>query len=120
MNKPSEYKAQGYNCAESIIKSYNEEFNENIPVSIGSGMGVGACSGSLCGAVNASIIIIGYLKGREDNKAANEANGYVKKLMTTIKEKYSTDLCRALKANKVSCAEIIDFSYDTLKELLND
>ena len=42
MNNPSFYYGQGYNCAEAIIKSYNEDFNKDIPVSIGSAMGTGA------------------------------------------------------------------------------
>ncbi len=65
MPKPSNYHKQGLNCAESMIKSFNEEHNENIPVSLGSGMGSGMRVGSICGAVNAAAMIIGYLKGRE-------------------------------------------------------
>lgn len=118
MIKPSEYFKQGYTCAESIIKCYNEDFNDNIPLAIGSGMGRGEFSGSLCGAVNASVVVLGYVKGRNDNSESNEASTYVRELITRVKEKYSTELCRELKANKVSCFEIIDFSYETLKTLL--
>ena len=118
MLKPSEYYVQGFNCAESMIKSFNEEFNKEIPISIGSGMGRGAFSGSMCGAINGALVIIGYLYGRNDNTESNEANSYARKLMTTIKEKYSTEICRELKANRVGCAEIIDFSYETLKSIL--
>lgn len=118
MLKPSEYYAQGYNCAEAIIKTFNEEFNKDIPVSLGSPMGRGAFSGSLCGAINGALMIIGYLYGRNDSTDANEAGAYARQLMTAVKEKYSTELCRELKANKVSCVEIIDFSYETLKSIL--
>ena len=114
----SEYYAQGYNCAEAIIKTFNEEFNKDIPVSLGSPMGRGAFSGSLCGAINGALMIIGYLYGRNDSTEANEAGAYARQLMTAVKEKYSTELCRELKANKVSCVEIIDFSYETLKSIL--
>lgn len=38
MTKPSVYHSQGYNCAEALIKSYNEEHNTDIPVSLGSAM----------------------------------------------------------------------------------
>ncbi|MGS2499136.1 hypothetical protein I4N79_009300 [Clostridioides difficile] len=41
MTRPSIYHSQGYTCAEALIKSYNEEHNTDIPISIGSGMGVG-------------------------------------------------------------------------------
>ena len=31
MTEPSVYHSQGYNCAEALIKSYNEEHNTDIP-----------------------------------------------------------------------------------------
>ena len=65
--KVSDYHKQGYNCAEAMIKAYNEEHGTNIPVSLGSGMGSGFTSGSLCGAISAATMIIGYLKGREED-----------------------------------------------------
>ncbi|SFC13822.1 C-GCAxxG-C-C family (seleno)protein [Clostridium uliginosum] len=115
---PSEYLSKGYNCAESLIKSYNEEHNQNIPLGLGSGMGAGVGVGSLCGAINAGIVIIGYLKGRNDNTETNMARNYSREFITTIKEKYSTEMCRELKANNISCAEIVDFSYNTLIKML--
>lgn len=62
MTKPSEYHKQGYTCAEAIIKSYNEEHNTDIPVALGSGMGTGVTVGSLCGAVNAAVLVLGYIR----------------------------------------------------------
>lgn len=118
MNKPSFYHSNGYNCAEAIIKSYNEEFNKNIPISLGSGMGTGATVGSICGAVNAGLMVIGIIKGREDNETPNEARAYSKLLMQKIREEYGSEICLDLKKAKVSCSEIIDFSYDVIKEIL--
>jgi len=90
MTKPSTFHSQGFNCAESIIKSYNEEFNADIPVSLGSAMGSGVRVGSICGAVNAAVVIIGYLKGRSDHSEVNESPKYSKELMQTIREKYNS------------------------------
>ena len=73
-------------------------------------MGTGIAVGSLCGAVNAAAMIIGYIKGRESNQDINVARAYSRELMKNIRE---------LKQNGVSCAEIIDHSYDALKELLS-
>lgn len=120
MTKPSTYHGQGYTCAEALIKSYNEEFNTDIPVSIGSGMGVGMTVGSICGAVNAGVVVIGYLKGRGSQLDQNSARKYSKALMTKIRERYNTEICKELKQNKVSCSEIIDFTYDALKEVLDN
>lgn len=118
MTKPSEYHKQGYTCAEAIIKSYNEEHNTDIPVALGSGMGTGVTVGSLCGAVNAAVLVLGYIKGREDNSQSNDARVYSRELMNRVRDKYNSEICLDLKKNKVSCSEIIDFSYDALKEIL--
>ncbi len=117
--KVSDYHKQGFNCAEAMIKTYNEEYNADIPVSLGSGMGAGFTTGSLCGAIAAANIIIGYLKGREEFSESNEARSYTKELMGAIREKYNTYICRDLKRQGVTCAEIEDFTYEALKEILN-
>ena len=119
MTKPSVYHSQGYTCAEALIKSYNEEHDTDIPISLGSGMGVGMTVGSLCGAVNAAAMVIGLIKGREDNMQANEARNYSRELMNRVRDKYNSEICSVLKKNKVSCSEIIDFSYEALNEILS-
>ena len=119
MTKPSVYHSQGYTCAEALIKSYNEEHNTDIPVALGSGMGTGMAVGSLCGAVNAAAMIVGYIKGRETNENTNEARGYARELMSRVRGKFDSEICAVLKKNKVSCAEIIDFSYEALNEILD-
>lgn len=120
MKNPSEYHKEGYNCAEAIIKSYNEEFGTDIPVSLGSGMGTGLSVGSLCGAVNGAILAIGLIKGRESNEEKNEARLYSKEFLNRIRGEFNSEICLDLKKNKVSCGEIIDFSYNTLKDILKE
>lgn len=120
MTKPSIYHSQGYNCAESLIKAYNEEFNTDIPVALGSGMGTGMTVGSLCGAVNAAVLVAGFIKGREDSSTPNEARKYSKEIMKRVRDQYDSEICANLKKNKVSCSEIIDFSYNALKEVLGN
>jgi C_GCAxxG_C_C family probable redox protein len=119
MTKPSVYHSQGYTCAEALIKSYNEEHNTDIPVALGSGMGTGMTVGSICGAVNAAAMIVGYIKGRNSNGEVNEARIYANELMKIVREKFNSEICLDLKKNKVSCAEIIDFSYEALKDVLS-
>lgn len=118
MKRPSEYHKEGYTCAEAILKSYNEEFNVDIPVSLGSGMGTGLTVGSICGAVNGAVLAIGFIKGRNSNEEKNEARIYSRELLNRIREKYNSEICLDLKKNKISCAEIIDFCYYTLKDII--
>ena len=64
-------------------------------------------------------IIALYIKGRENNGQTNEARGYARELMSRVRGKFNSEICADLKRNKVSCAEIIDFSYEALKEVLD-
>ncbi|HBG5342817.1 TPA: C-GCAxxG-C-C family protein [Clostridioides difficile] len=114
----SKYHEKGFNCAESVIKAYNEEFNTDIPVCLGSGLGSGCGVASLCGAVNASNIIIGYVKGRSHEDESTKAKVYAKDLTTTVRKEYGSELCIDLKKDLVACREIMDFAYDSLKETL--
>jgi C_GCAxxG_C_C family probable redox protein len=120
MKKASEYHKQGYTCGEAVIKTYNEENNTNIPVSLGSSMGAGFTVGGFCGAIGAAAVIIGSLKGRESDEEPNNARKYTKELMESVKEKYGTEVCRELKKNGVSCAEIIEFTYENLNKVLKE
>lgn len=118
MIKKTNYIKGGYNCAETIIHAYNENHGTEIPVSLGSGMGGGATIGSLCGAINASLIIIGMTKGRslptDENKAKEISNTLLKK----IKEHYGSELCIDLKKSGVSCSDIVEFTYSELEKLI--
>lgn len=116
--RPSEYYKQGFNCAEAMIKAFNDKNNTNIPVSLGSGMGTGFTVGSICGAISAATTIIGYMKGRESLDEPNQARMYTRELMNITREKYGTELCKELKKQGVTCFEIIDSTYDALEEVL--
>ena len=49
-------------------------------------------------------------------KTANDALERLKK----VREQYDSEICTNLKKNKISCSEIIDFSYNALKEVLDN
>lgn len=110
------YHKEGYNCAESVIKAFNEEKNSNIPVSIASPFGTGMTVGSTCGAVTGALMALGAIKGREEATVKNESRKHTKELMNKVKEKYGTFECLELKKKGVSCGEIIEYAYNTLKE----
>lgn len=111
-----EYHKQGYNCAESVIKAFNEENSLNIPISIASPFGTGMMVGSTCGAVTGALMALGSLKGREKVTDRNESRKYTKEIMNKVKEKYGTFECLELKKKGVSCNEIIEYTYNMLRE----
>ena len=116
MEKVLEFHKEGYNCAESIIKAFNEDNNSDIPVSIASPFGGGMAVGSICGAITGTLIAVGALKGRNSNEEKNNSRIVTKDIINKVKEKYGTIECIELKKKGVTCDEIIQYTYDVLKE----
>jgi C_GCAxxG_C_C family probable redox protein len=118
MSRVVELHKEGYNCAESIIKALNEERDLNIPISIASPFGSGMTVGTTCGAITGALMALGAIKGRESAEEPNETRKFAKSIMNKINDKYGTFDCIELKKNRVSCDEIIEYSYETLKEFI--
>lgn len=118
MSKAVEFHKEGFNCAESIIKALNEEKNMNIPVSVASPFGGGMTVGSTCGAITGALMALGAIKGREEAKDKNESRTFAKAVMNKIKEDYGTFDCVSLKKKGVTCDEIIEYAYETVKEYI--
>ena len=116
MEKVLEFHKEGYNCAESIIKAFNEDTGLDIPVSVASPFGAGMCVGSTCGAITGTLMAVGALRGRKTSEEKNNSRTITKEVITTVKEKYGTIECIELKKKGVTCDEIIKFSYDILSE----
>lgn len=118
MSKAVNYHKQGYNCAESILKSFNDENRLSIPVSIGTPFGSGMTVGSTCGAITGAMIAVGAVSGRETETVPNASRPYANEIMNKVKEKYGTYEYQELKKQGVSCNEIICYMEQQLKELL--
>lgn len=118
MKNAVEFHKEGYNCAESILKAINEEKKLGIPVSIASPFGSGMTVGSTCGGITGTLMAIGAVKGRETSKEPNETRKLTKEVINKVKEKYGTLECIELKKKGVPCDEIIEYTYDILKEYI--
>lgn len=116
MSKVLEIYKEGYNCAESIVKTINEEKKLNIPVSVASPFGAGMTVGSTCGAISGALVVLGAVKGRETSKEQNNSKSLAKEVMSKIAEKYGTFECKELKKQGVSCNEIIEYAYKVVEE----
>lgn len=124
MNETQKNYENGYNCAQAILKTYENELNissEDL-MKISQGLGAGMLMGETCGAVTASVMILGMKKssgivGDSDSRKAVFAD--VKKFENMFKEKYCSLNCKTLKTEcKASCKNIVADSAEILKELI--
>lgn len=116
MERVVEFHKEGYNCAESILKAFNEDTGLNIPISIASPFGSGMNVGTTCGAITGTLMALGALKGRNSSSEKNNTRESAKEIMLRIEEKYGTLDCRDLKQKGIDCNEIIEYAYEILKE----
>lgn len=102
--KAAEEKAQfyfsnGFNCAESVLKSLVDEMNIDcscIPeIATGFGAGFGR-HGEVCGAITGAVMAIGLKYGRsnaEDTEAKEKAYAIVDDFLKTFKIKFKNVRC---------------------------
>jgi C_GCAxxG_C_C family probable redox protein len=93
---------EGYNCAQSVLYSFCDEFqideNTALKMSCGFGAGMGRQE-EICGAVTDGIIVIGLKYGRgknDDNPAKELTYAKTRELMKRFSEKHGTYVCRKL------------------------
>jgi C_GCAxxG_C_C family probable redox protein len=92
---------EGYNCAEAILRAFNVTLNlglddNALKLAAGFGGGIGH-SGCVCGALAASIMVLGRLQGRRDKngnwEAAYQASAG---FHTKFSEHFGGTCCRAI------------------------
>ncbi|WP_026889436.1 C-GCAxxG-C-C family protein [Clostridium beijerinckii] len=116
MKKVIEFHKEGYNCAESILKAFNEDTGSEIPIAIASPFGGGMTIGSTCGAITGTLMAVGALKGRNSSEEKNNSRVLTKEIINKVKEKYGTLECIELKKKGITCDEIIEYAYNILNE----
>ncbi|OVE69480.1 oxidoreductase [Clostridium diolis] len=116
MKKVIEFHKEGYNCAESILKAFNEDTGSEIPIAIASPFGGGMTIGSTCGAITGTLMAIGALKGRNSSEEKNNSRVLTREIINKVKEKYGTLECIELKKKGITCDEIIEYAYNILDE----
>ncbi|PKK94819.1 MAG: hypothetical protein CVV60_04470 [Tenericutes bacterium HGW-Tenericutes-5] len=114
------YLEKGFNCAETMLLTANDEFNMQLDEShirIMSGFGGGMCREKVCGVVTGGVAVLSIIFTDKD---------LLKKLVIEFQEKteieFSANDCKAIKPilrdelNK--CANVIDKAYQILKNLI--
>lgn len=118
------YLNKNCNCAESVIRAANEEYNLNLDEKdfklIGA-FGAGCGCGSLCGAAAAAVAVIG---SRNIQTNAHDAEGLAKRTTEIIKAfklNLGSELCKELKpkyfTKDTKCLEVVNTACDTLKKI---
>ena len=118
-DKAINYHNQGNSCAESIIKAAIEKGycrNElyNAACSFAGGMN----SGCLCGAIAASVMVLGDMVGKD--KAKQTAKIFINK----FKENHKATCCRVLSAGlegqekRKNCNKLVEECAEILEEMV--
>ena len=99
INIASTYKIEGYHCSESIIRAINEGFELHLSKEmIRSACGFRGGGGGYhdrCGIIDAGIMIISYLYGRDDlNKERWTYSYLIRVLHDRFKEEFNSIYCR--------------------------
>ena len=98
----SKYFNDGYNCAQSVLYAFKDQFNldEDLLQGIGGGLGGGMGGmGLTCGAVLGAFILIGLKYGkrnRDDNQAKEKTYRKVREFSQIFKQKNKSITCNVL------------------------
>lgn len=124
------YKTTGLNCAESIVRAFDNlcdlGIGENIKMATGFGGGLGR-AGDMCGALSGSIIVLGAFRGRSNPPEGDRAGMYA--LSRGFHEKFSQtfggtacDVVRrhewGTREQRINCLKLISGTAGILAEYL--
>lgn len=91
----------GYNCSEAIIRAFRDKLqlnlsDEALKMASGFGGGIGH-AGCVCGALTASVMVIGMLRGRTD-QTQNRGPVYStsEEFHNRFQDKFGATCCRVL------------------------
>lgn len=93
---------EGYNCAQSVVFAYSEEFNisknELLKMANGFGGGMGRKQ-EVCGAITGGIIVLGLIYGRGENEDKSKQKivySKVREFIDKFESKNETINCKKL------------------------
>jgi C_GCAxxG_C_C family probable redox protein len=104
----------GYNCAEAILRAFNEILNnplspEGLKTASGFGGGLGH-AGCMCGALTASVMVLGLLKGRLDS---GQARDQIYSLAHDFHERFAKEF------GATCCRTLNPYEFDSPEHLRN-
>ena len=140
--KAEEYFKQGYNCAQAVVKAFEEEIGGDIQAYLRIASSFGGGIGRLrevCGAFSGSCMVAGLLRGYDEENGVGKGAHYalIQRMALKNKEVNGSIICRELLAGTVNlssenpsdrsaeyykkrpCAELCRIAADILAEELN-
>ena len=133
---------KGFNCAQSVLYAFSEDFglNGNMALRIGGAFGSGiARMGNICGAVNGAFMVIGLKHAKlspDDNKEKERAYKLARIFFEKFISRHSSIICKELLGYDMSkpeefkiinernltsllCPEFVQSAVEILEEILN-
>ena len=106
-DKAKEYFNMGYNCAQSVVKAFEDKLGKDIDVYLKIASSFGGGIGRLrevCGAFSGSCIVAGILRGYDGENNVDKGNHYklIQQLAKKNKEKNGSIICRELLAGTIN------------------
>ena len=131
-NKAGQYFKDGYNCAEAVLRSFLDVAKLPVDESMlkattGFGGGIGH-AGCVCGALAASIMGLGVLKGRTDSsQSRTEAYDLANEFHARFQDRFGGTCCRGLnphpfetREHLVNCVKITGNTASLLTAFLQE
>lgn len=131
-NAAGQYFKEGYNCSESILRAMTDTLGISVDeqalrMTTGFGGGIGH-AGCVCGALAASVMSLGLLKGRTDaSQSRKEAYELSEEFHRRFQEKFGATCCRALNPHEfetrehlVNCVKITGNTAKLLMEFIEE
>ena len=93
---------EGYNCAQSVLFSFHEDFGLDMDCALKLACGFGGCMGrmgEICGAVSGGILVLGlkYGRGKSNQRAQTDVTyAEVREFMKRFSAKHGSCYCREL------------------------
>jgi len=131
-NSAGQYFKEGYNCSEAVLRAITDGMGipvdeQALRMTTGFGGGIGH-AGCVCGALAASVMALGLLKGRTDAaQSRQEAYDLSEEFHRRFKEKFGATCCRALNPHEfetrehlVNCVKITGNTAKLLMEFVEE
>jgi|GEM_PF-417389 len=125
------FHSNGFNCAESTVHLFSSLGKHDIPpdlIKTMTGFGGGMQRGLTCGAVTASVALLGLFTGRTEPSQSREPSAQaVKMYLAEFEKRFGSLTCHRLKAGfesksaemYVHCAKFVKESVDIINEILS-